>query len=438
MKLNRVRGFLDAIADAGRDLLGRSKGGGNGGRDIGALCGDLLSQKGEVLGTALAREALAAYARLDDDGRLAFFRQLAKTYDADRAAVLAAADAYRDNPSPETLQALGHAAEPPRQEVLRRMNMAPGGTAALVAMREDLIGLLAQNPELSPVDVDFRHLLSSWFNRGFLVLRRIDWRTPAHILEKLITYEAVHEIQGWDDLRRRLAEDRRCFAFFHPALPDEPLIFVEVALVKGMAGAVQPLLEGDATADVPADADTAIFYSINNCQEGLRGISFGNFLIKQVVEELRGELPAIKTFTTLSPVPGFRDWLWRKMQAGEFAGADKDAVAGLAVAGWQRDADACARLKKPLLRLCARYLAAEKRKGLPLNAVARFHLGNGARLERINWMGDTSDNGIAQSAGILVNYLYDLGALERQHEAYANDGTVALSAKVAELAAGAD
>lgn len=435
MRMPGVSGFLVTIADAGRELLRLARPDAEGPQDLAALCASLLSQKGDVLGTAMAREALDAYGAQDMEGRARFFRMLSETYEADHDQILAAAEAYRAAPTPKNREALAHAAEPPRQEILRRMNMAPGGTRALIAMRQDLLRLMREHKDLAPVDTDFRHLLSSWFNRGFLNLRRIDWQTPAHILEKLIAYEAVHEIVGWDDLRRRLEQDRRCFAFFHPALPDEPLIFVEVALVQGIAGAVQPLLDRDGAPGYPEKADTAIFYSINNCQSGLRGISFGNFLIKQVVEELRQELPKLKTFATLSPVPGFCDWLGWKVKDGSLSDADRDAVAALDRPDWARDTEAAASLREPLLRLCARYLAGEKRGGKPLNAVARFHLGNGARLEHINWMGDTSDNGLRQSAGILVNYLYDLRALERQHEAYANDGTVAVSDEVAVLAA---
>lgn len=435
MKLVGVSSVLEAIADAGRELLRLATPDSSVAPDMATLCANLLSQKGEVLGTALARETLSAYGALDDAARRDFFDQLRDVYAPDHDAVIAAADAYRDGPTPETLHALAASVESPRQEILRRLNMAPGGTAALVAMREDLLDLLAENKDLAVVDADFSHLLGSWFNRGFLNLQRIDWRTPAHVLEKLIQYEAVHEITGWEDLRRRLADDRRCFAFFHPALPDEPLIFVEVALVKGMAGAVQPLLDADGETGDPAKADTAIFYSINNCQTGLRGISFGNFLIKQVVEELRAEMPNLTTFATLSPVPGFCKWLAWKEKDGSFSPEDKDAVAALGSGGWVDSDVEREALREPLMRLCAHYLAGEKRGGRPLNAVARFHLGNGARLEHINWLGDTSANGITQSAGILVNYLYDLSALERQHEAYANEGTVAVSDDVAVLAA---
>ncbi|MBV9736112.1 MAG: malonyl-CoA decarboxylase family protein, partial [Acidisphaera sp.] len=271
---------------------------------------DLLSGRGEASGAALARELLGRYRRLGDADRRAFQRFLAEGFAPEPEPLRQAAAEYVQDPTPERAMRLAELAEPPRQELLRRINMGPGGTSTLVGMRSELLGALRTEPGLQPLESDLRHLLGSWFNRGFLELRRIDWDSPAASLEKLIAYEAVHEIKGWEDLRRRLQRDRRCFAFFHPALPGEPLIFVEVALVEGMAGAVEPLLAAPVPDASAVDrADSAIFYSINNCQYGLRGISFGNFLIKQVVEELRAELPNLSCFATLSPVPGFRRWL---------------------------------------------------------------------------------------------------------------------------------
>ena len=312
------------------------------------------------------------------------------------------------------------------------MNMAPGGTAALVELRRDLLRHLRTEPGLRPLDSDLRHLLASWFNRGFLELRRIDWQTPAAVLEKLITYEAVHEIAGWDDLRRRLGPDRRCFGFFHPALPGEPLIFVEVALTEGLASAVQPLLARDVPdllqRERARQADTAIFYSISNCQDGLRGISFGNFLIKQVVEELKAELPRIRRFSTLSPVPGLRKWL--EPQIGTLL--TKEEAAALETAEWW-DGPAAETLRPALTRHCAAYLTSVAKRG-PLDPVARFHLGNGARLERVNWAGNTAARGLRESYGIMVNYLYDPEQIETNHEAFVR-GTVVRSAAVEALLA---
>src|SRR6478672_4718428 len=281
------------------------------------LAATLLSERGEASGAQVARELHRVLRALDADDRHSFQRQLATEFQPNKAALRTAAERYLADTTAEAAAALARAGDPPRQELLRRMNMAPGGTGALIAMRSEIASCLRGEPELKLLDADLKHLFASWFNRGFLELRRIDWQSAAAVLEKLIAYEAVHEIEGWDDLRRRLAPDRRCFAFFHPALPGEPLIFVEVALVQGLAAAVQPLLSQDsdeaAARERAARADTAIFYSISNCQDGLRGVAFGNFLIKQVVEELKAEFPQLKRFSTLSPVPGFRQWLGRRL-----------------------------------------------------------------------------------------------------------------------------
>src|SRR6201996_336370 len=281
------------------------------------LAATLLSERGEASGALVARELHSVLRALDASGRHGFQRYLATGFQPDGTALRAAAESYLADATAEAAAALAQAADPPRQELLRRMNMAPGGTAALVAMRSEITAYLHDEPELKLLDADLKHLLASWFNRGFLELRRIDWQSPAAVLEKLIAYEAVHEIKGWADRPRRPAPDRRFFAFFHPALPGEPLIFVEVALVQGLAISMPPLLsqgiDEDAARTQAAGADTAIFYSISNCQEGLRGVSFGNFLIKQVVEELQAEFPQLSQFSTLSPIPGFRRWLTRRL-----------------------------------------------------------------------------------------------------------------------------
>ena len=314
--------------------------------------------------------------------------------------------------------------EAPRQEFFRRLNLAPGGTAAIVAMRADLLDVVKDRPELTAVDDDIVHLFGAWFNRGFLVPRRIDWTTPATILEKIIEYEAVHEIHGWEDLKRRLdPADRRCYGFFHPSLVDEPLIFVEVALTRDTPASIQELLNEESAGDEQTPT-TAAFYSISNCQKGLAGISFGNFLIKQVVTDLAGELPSLKTFVTLSPIPTFTRWLdleRRDDKSTVLGGDDLVALAALDDAEWPEDEEASSNLRNLITGLGAHYLVAGKTPGgRPLDPVARFHLGNGARLERVNWKGDVSDRGIAQSAGLMVNYLYDLKDIERNHEAFAN------------------
>ncbi|MCA6123156.1 malonyl-CoA decarboxylase [Bradyrhizobium sp. WSM 1704] len=378
----------------------------------------------------IARELQQTVHAIDADGRHGFQHYLATTFQPDAAKLREAATRYLTDGTAVAAAALAQAADPPRQEVLRRMNMAPGGTATLVAMRSEITRRLGTEPELKLLDADLKHLFASWFNRGFLELRRIDWDSPAAVLEKLIAYEAVHEIKGWDDLRRRLAPDRRCFAFFHPALPGEPLIFVEVALVEGLATAVPPLLVQDtneaAARTRAACADTAIFYSISNCQDGLRGVSFGNFLIKQVVEELQAEFPQLKRFSTLSPVPGFRRWLEQQPSAADDTAVLRELVSD----GWWRDGATSERLRPLLMRLCAQYLTRSPASGTRIDPVARFHLGNGARLERINWLGNTADRAIAESFGIMVNYLYDRDSIERNHEAFANVGEIVRSSQV--------
>jgi malonyl-CoA decarboxylase len=431
--------LLGSIAEQSRQLLPRSLTGSEPEGAINALADALLSGRGEASGVAIASEILARYRELGANGRHAFLRYLADSMQPDREELRRAAEAYLARPDADTIAGLRQTVESPRQEFFRRLNLAPGATARIVAMRRDLIA--AADPALEHVERDLMHLLSSWFNRGFLVLRRIDWQTPAAILEKIIAYEAVHEIKGWDDLRRRLdPEDRRCFAFFHPSLVDEPLIFVEVALTSDMPDSIQALL-GEAPKDGEAAAKptTAVFYSISNCQEGLRGISFGNFLIKQVVEDLVKERASLKTFVTLSPVPGFAEWLSRVL-AGEasplVSTAEAERLRVLDDPAWVHTA-AAEPMKPLLLRLAAEYfLNAKTGGGYPVDPVARFHLGNGARLERINWQGDISDKGLREAHGLMCNYRYEIKDIERNHEAYENEAVVAASRQVHALLKG--
>ena len=395
------------------------------------LCHALLSERGDVAGARLARETLAAYQGLEDLALGVFFDLLIKEFSPDPQDVVRVADAYRQDPSQPNLIRLQRAVEPRRQELFRRLNTVAGGTAVLLEMRRRVLKQLVERPHWVGIDADLAHLFNSWFNRGFLVLQRIDWRTSAIVLEKLIKYEAVHEIQGWPDLRRRLQADRRCYAFFHPVLPDEPVIFIEVALTRGVSTRVQPLLELNSEVADPASADCAIFYSITNCQEGLRGVSFGNLLIKQVAEDLGREFPRLKTFATLSPVPGFRQWLVEKSVECPALG---ELLARIDAPAWLEDAAAAAEIQRQLIRLCAHYLLYAKQGRDPLDPVARFHLGNGARLERLNWLGDTSPSGMRRAAGLMVNYVYRLGEVERNHEAYARDGRVAAARRFEVLA----
>jgi malonyl-CoA decarboxylase len=405
-------------------------------RHLFALCDALLSESGEYASTALAREALAAYQALDERLRADFFDILARGYSPSPDAVGAAADAYREDPSPGNFVKLQEAVDPPRQELFRRLNMAPGGTATLVEMRRLLLKDMKAHPQWRVIDSDLRHLLRSWFNRGFLRLERIDWRTPAIVLEKLIEYEAVHAISGWGDLRRRLQADRRCFAFFHPQLPDEPIIFIEVALTRGMSARVQPLLDLRSPLGAPGTADCAMFYSITNCQEGLRGISFGNLLIKQVVEDLKRELPQLRLFATLSPIPGLRRWLEASRVAIAIGAGGDERVALLARLedpAWHLGEIPQA-LESLLTSLCAYYLTRAKQDAEPLDPVARFHLANGAALERLNWMADSSEQGMARAAGMMVNYVYRIEEVETNHARYFQEKEIVASPAIERLA----
>jgi malonyl-CoA decarboxylase len=416
-------------------------------------CRQLLSERGESNSRAIAAAALARWRGLDADGVHRFFRELATGFDPDPGEVLRL---------PEALMRLAKAAESPRQELLRRLNRADGGTAGIVGMRARLIERLRQDRSLRAVDADFEHLLASWFNPGFLRLVQVDWSSPAALLERIIQHEAVHEIDGWNDLRRRLEPDRRCFAFFHPMLPDEPLIFVEVALLARMPDAIAPLLARDAPA-APVRPETfrvAAFYSISNCQPGLRGINLGNFLIKQVAEALQRQFPRLHTFCTLSPVPGFAAWLVRldaidapglraprraalqaaldglRARHGANLAGLAASVAGAAgerasAAGAPADDEAD---RHALAALCAHYLVHVSATESPsADPVGRFHLNNGARLQQIDPAADLSRKGLRQSFGVMVNYLYDLDEIESNHEMFIR-GEVRASRAVLALA----
>ena len=390
------------------------------------LCDALLSERGEVSGARVAADLLTAYKALDAPARNAFFDMLSESFVPDPEQVAGAADAYCRAPSTDTLRRLQTAVEPPRQELFRRLNLAPGGTAALIDMRRGLLATLGGHPERAGLDSEIAHLFRSWFNGGFLVLRRIDWRTSAVVLERLIQYEAVHQIQGWDDLRRRLEADRRCYAFFHPALPDEPLIFIEVALTGRISARVQPLLDPNADVLDPARARCAVFYSITHCQEGLRGISFGSLLIKQVVEDLQRRFPRMRRFATLSPIPDFHKWL-AKERSGFLDDLESRAAR-------LKNEPIAADLRDELMRLCAFYLTQAKHGHAPFDSVARFHLANGAGLERLNWLADTSESGIRRSFGMMANYVYRVNDLERNHESFARDYKVVASRQIERLA----
>lgn len=386
------------------------------------LCRELLSDKGEVSGLVAAMDILNAYDAMDTEEKREFLLSMAHDFGVDDDRLKAAVDVWTPGDE-QAARALHQAAEPASQELIRRLNRVPGGTARLVNMRADLLAVLRENPVLKGLSDDFQHVFLSWFNRGFLEIRRVDWSTSAEILEKIIAYEAVHAITGWDDLRQRVAApDRRLFAFFHPAMPNDPLIFVEVALTKETPDAIAPILNSNRNPMDANDATTAVFYSISNCQKGLRGVSFGNFLIKQVVAELARELPKLKRFVTLSPVPGFRKWL-------EHAHSENDPLLPQDIT--IETVEGTSKLRE----LAARYLLLAKRDGrTAFDPVAHFHLGNGAQLAGIHLAADESPRGQRNAFGVMVNYLYDSDKIEQNHQAYANDFNVAAAAEIRVLA----
>ena len=429
--MNAFSRALTSVVEAGREILARRRPATDPAAGAAAvlidLCKELVQHRGEASGLALAAEIVEGYRDLDPEQRRSFFDSLLSEFGVDDEAILQAAEAYRQDSAFENLAALSKAVEAPRQKLFRRLNTAAGATETLVAMRGHLLDMLVSAPELRAVDSDLKHLFVSWFNKGFLEMRRISWDTPASVLEKIIEYEAVHAINGWDDLRQRLDGDRTCFAFFHPAIPDDPLVFVEVAFTDEVPSAIQPLLAAD-TPGIPEQAlDTVVFYSISNCHRGLAGVSFGNFLIKQVIEEVVLERPRVRTFVTLSPVPGFCAWL---------QSANLDGLVDESLQAAVRETIGKvvpAEVKEALLKLCAHYLVNEKSGRLAKDPVARFHLGNGARLHRLNWAADLSEKGRRQSAGMMVNYLYDLDRIEINHEDYFDKGEISVSKSITKL-----
>jgi malonyl-CoA decarboxylase len=392
---------------------------------IESLCRMMMNSDGEYSSLLLAERILNAYEKLDEAERLDFFNLLRTEYDVDADDIKAAARAYAQDSDAENLLRVTAAAEPGRQELLRRINLVSGGTRRLVKMREHLLAAMRENPELKKIDTDFHHLFNAWFNRGFLLMEPLDWTTPAHILEKIIAYEAVHEIESWSELRSRLEPaDRYCYGFFHPSMEDEPLVFVEVALTDQIPRGIGEILHRDPGTEAPENPSCAIFYSISNCHRGLAGVSFGNFLIKQVATSLNLRFPQLKTFSTISPVSGFRRWL--ELQAEE-----RDDVTTL-LAGF--DAEADENQRHDLEKFATVYLLEQKNdRNEPLDPVARFHLKNGAVLERINILGNPSDKGMERSLGTMVNYVYDLSRVEDHHEEYVRNHRIIASAQVKKL-----
>ena len=414
----------------------------------------LETRGGQVSSRARAAELGEIYLVLNQEGRRRFLEILARDYDVDPAevdtAIRARSEAADELERRRAESYLREVLVPPRVKLLSQFNDLSQGVKFLVDLRAELMMFAAEDNRLQALDTDIHALLASWFDVGFLDLKRMTWETPAALLEKLIEYEAVHAIRSWDDLKNRLGDDRRCYAYFHPRMPDEPLIFVQVALVKGISNNVQGLLDEAAPAGDPEDADTAIFYSISNCHLGLAGVNFGNFLIKRVVDDLVRDLPNLKTFATLSPIPGFRDWIREHSNGGQmtlFEDSEFQSLEDLTGAAdpiaaldtlldepdWTTRDEAAAVLEPILMRLCARYLVQARNGQRARNRVAHFHLSNGARIERINWLADTSPRGINQSAGLMVNYLYKLEDIERNHESYTGKGEVATSPAVKKL-----
>ncbi len=402
-------------------------------KTIKQICQTLLSRKGEASGTALAKEIVDAFNRMSAKEQWGFLNILTKDFGPDTKAISEAANKFLKTRDFESMRVLASSLDSPRADLIRMINFAPGGIAAIIKMRELVLADLKKDKSFLPLEADLFHLLSSWFNRGFLEFQQINWNTPAAILEKIIAYEAVHEIKDWRALRRRLAEDRSCFAFFHPALHHEPLIFVQVAFTKGIARKIQPLLNEAEIEAYGSQADTAIFYSISNAQTGLKGISFGSFLIKQVVDHISKEMPEIKTYSTLSPIPKFRKWLEKNYMNRKDSVFTEEEKALLGKPDWFGDKDTRKQLKKPLTKVCANYLVLEKKGQLPYDPVTRFHLGNGAEIENINWEADISDHGIEQSFGLMVNYKYTPAHIVSNHESYVNEGKICYSSKVKKL-----
>jgi malonyl-CoA decarboxylase len=459
--IDRTLGNLRSLRSAWRDITASTKGRvearlfGRGGPDSwrAQMQACLEGRGGEVSARARAAELGRTYLALDAAGRREFLLLLARDFDVDREEVDKAVDRFHDAGDPVARQsaerALRQALQAGRLKLLTQFNGLPEGVKFLVDMRAELLPLVRDDPLFAALDADLKELLKSWFDVGFLDLRRITWDSPAALLEKLIRYEAVHAIKGWDDLKNRLDSDRRCFAFFHPRMPDEPLIFVEVALVQGISGSIHDLLDQSAPVIDPRDADTAIFYSISNAQQGLVGISFGNFLIKRVVDELSAEFPNVRTFATLSPIPGLCAWLDEQLDArgdeiltrGEVEGLRGLLLGGeagllrsaLARPDWHQDPELAEALKGPLLRLAAVYLLTARSGGRARDGVAHFHLSNGARVERLNWMADRSAKGLRQSATLMVNYAYRLSSIDANHEAYRGEGTVTASSAIKSL-----
>jgi len=427
-----LKQIISSIADAGQKLFNKKNIKENDLNSILSLCDDLLSNKGAAFGITVARDITELYLTFSKENKLLFFKKINEKYKPSFTKVNEAIDVYKKSQNEKNLSDLFNVSEGRRRELFRRMNMAPNGTSIIVSLREDLLKILKDNNELRGLDDDLRHLFRAWFNPGFLKLEKITWDTKAAILEKIIKYERVHQMRDMTELKRRLGEDRRFFSYFHPALEDEPIIFVQVALTNGLGKSIQELMK-PSSAD-QNKYDTATFYSISNCQEGLSRVTLGNFLIKRVVYEIQEELPHIKNFGTLSPIPGYADWFTylEEVKIKSILGNLKDYdVSFLKSQDLKLGDSRIIKNKEAMKKLVAHYIVNEKNiKGLPINDVSRFHLGNGAIVDDIVINANVSEQGFKRSYGVMVNYLYELKNIEKNHEDYMNNNKVLVSDKI--------
>ena len=424
-----LKEIISSIADVGQKLFKKSVVKKNDLESIISLCDDLISNKGAAFGITVARDITDLYQTLSPEKKLLFFKKINEKFRPNHTKVTEAIDLYKAEQNDKNLFKLFITSEGQRRELFRRMNMSPNGISTIVSLREDLLKILNENKELKPLDNDLRELFKSWFNPGFLKLAKITWDTKAAVLEKIIQYERVHKIKDMNELKRRLGEDRRFFSYFHPALDDEPIIFVQVALTNGLGKSIQEIMKP--SAEGAKKYDTATFYSISNCQEGLSRVTLGNFLIKRVVYEIQEELPNIKNFGTLSPIPGFRDWfttLDEKIIQNILGKIPYNNVSFLKSSNLKVGDGRIVSNKHAITKLVSHYLMNEKnKKGLPINDVCRFHLGNGAIIDDININANVSEVGLNRSFGVMVNYLYELKNIEKNHEDYINNKKIIIS-----------
>ena len=427
-----LKQIISSIADAGQKLFNIKNIKKNDLESIISLCDDLISHKGAAFGITVARDITELYQSLSLDNKLSFFKKINEKYKANFTEVDEAINLYKISPNEKTLANLFKVSAGKRRELFTRMNMAPNGTSVIIELREDLLKVLKDNKDLKVLDDDLRYLFKGWFNPGFLKLKKITWDTKAAVLEKIIKYERVHHMKDMNELKRRLGDDRRFFSYFHPALEDEPIIFVQVALTKGLGKSIQELMKP--SSDEKKNYDTATFYSISNCQEGLSRVTLGNFLIKRVVYEIQEELPHIKNFGTLSPIPGFTDWL-RYVEEDKIKNIltsfKNQDVSFLKSQDLKLGDSRIIENKEAIKKLVAHYIVNEKnQQGLPMNDVTRFHLGNGAIVEDIVINANISEQGFKRAYGVMVNYLYELNNIEKNHEDYMNNNKVIVSDKI--------